>query len=125
MPKPPHEGKICVILDLKRMTKKQEIQLFNDRRIRTIWDDKEEKWYFSVVDVIEALTETDRPRKYWSDLKAKLKKEGSTIKLISLIRSSFFVEVLYFFHTYYMLTLTNDLQIISQGACVGLQLKPL
>ena len=35
------------------MTKKQEIQLFNDRRIRTIWDDKEEKWYFSVVDVIE------------------------------------------------------------------------
>ena len=75
--------------------------------------------------MIEALTETDRPRKYWSDLKAKLKKEGSTIKLISLIRSSFFVEVLYFFHTYYMLTLTNDLQIISQGACVGLQLKPL
>ena len=79
MPKPPHEGKICVILDLKRMTKKQEIQLFNDRRIRTIWDDKEEKWYFSVVDVIEALTETDRPRKYWSDLKAKLKKEGSEL----------------------------------------------
>ena len=61
------------------MTKKQEIQLFNDRRIRTIWDDKEEKWYFSVVDVIEALTETDRPRKYWSDLKAKLKKEGSEL----------------------------------------------
>ena len=61
------------------MTKKQEIQLFNDRKIRTIWDDKEEKWYFSVVDVIEALTETDRPRKYWSDLKAKLKKEGSEL----------------------------------------------
>ena len=79
MPKPPNEGKICVILDLKRMTKKQEIQLFNDRSIRTIWDDKEEKWYFSVVDVIEALTETDRPRKYWSDLKAKLKKEGSEL----------------------------------------------
>ena len=53
--------------------------MFNDRRIRTIWDDKEEKWYFSVVDVIEALTETDRPRKYWSDLKAKLKKEGSEL----------------------------------------------
>ena len=61
------------------MTKKQEIQLFNDRRIRTVWDDKEEKWYFSVVDVIEALTETDRPRKYWADLKAKLKKEGSEL----------------------------------------------
>ena len=53
--------------------------MFNDRRIGTIWDDKEEKWYFSVVDVIEALTETDRPRKYWSDLKAKLKKEGSEL----------------------------------------------
>ena len=79
LPKPPNEGKICVILDLMRMTKKQEIQLFNDRKIRTIWDDKEEKWYFSVVDVIEALTETDRPRKYWSDLKAKLKKEGSEL----------------------------------------------
>ncbi len=56
------------------MTKKQEIQLFNDRKIRTVWDDKEEKWYFSIVDVIEVLTETDRPRKYWSDLKSKLKK---------------------------------------------------
>ena len=41
------------------MTKKQEIQLFNDRKIRTVWDDKEEKWYFSIVDVIEVLTETD------------------------------------------------------------------
>ena len=41
LPKSPHEGKICVILDLKRMTKKQEIQLFNDRKIRTIWDDKD------------------------------------------------------------------------------------
>ena len=41
LPKPPNEGKICVILDLMRMTKKQEIQLFNDRRIRTILDDKE------------------------------------------------------------------------------------
>ena len=61
------------------MTKKQEIQLFNDRKIRTVWDDKEEKWYFSIVDVIEVLTETDRPRKYWSDLKSKLKKEGSEL----------------------------------------------
>ena len=77
MPKPPHEGKICVILDLKRMTKKQEIQLFNDRRIRTIWDDKEEKWYFSVVDVIEALTDSPDPSTYWRVLKNRLKKEGN------------------------------------------------
>ena len=41
------------------MTKKQEIQLFNDRKIRTVWDDKEEKWYFSIVDVIEVLTGDD------------------------------------------------------------------
>ena len=77
MPKPPNEGKICVILDLKRMTKKQEIQLFNDRRIRTIWDDKEEKWYFSVVDVIEALTDSPDPSTYWRVLKNRLKKEGN------------------------------------------------
>ena len=77
MPKPPNEGKICVILDLMRMTKKQEIQLFNDRRIRTIWDDKEEKWYFSVVDVIEALTDSPDPSTYWRVLKNRLKKEGN------------------------------------------------
>ena len=77
MPKPPNEGKICEILDLKRMTKKQEIQLFNDRRIRTIWDDKEEKWYFSVVDVIEALIDSPDPSTYWRVLKNRLKKEGN------------------------------------------------
>ena len=77
MPKPPNEGKICVILDLKRMTKKQEIQLFNDRKIRTIWDDKEEKWYFSVVDVVGALTDSADPRNYWKVLKNRLLKEGN------------------------------------------------
>ena len=76
MPKPPDEGKICVILDLKRMTKKQEIQLFNDRKIRTIWDDKEEKWYFSVVDVIEALTNIK------SFLRLDDKKKKNFIKLL-------------------------------------------
>ena len=68
---------MCVILDLKRMTKKQEIQLFNDRMIRTIWDDKEEKWYFSVVDVIETLTDSPDPSTYWRVLKSRLKKEGN------------------------------------------------
>lgn len=60
-----------------RMTKKQEIQLFNDRRIRTVWDDKEEKWYFSVVDVIGALTDSADPRNYWKVLKNRLLKEGN------------------------------------------------
>jgi hypothetical protein len=55
------------------------IKLFESKKIRSHWDENEEKWYFSIVDVIEVLTETDRPRKYWSDLKAKLKKEGSEL----------------------------------------------
>ncbi len=55
------------------------MQLFNEKQIRTAWDDKEEKWYFSVVDVIAALTDSVQPRKYWSDLKRKLKDEGSEL----------------------------------------------
>lgn len=55
------------------------IKIFEDRRIRTVWSDTEEQWYFSVIDIIEALTQTDRPRKYWSDLKSKLTKEGSEL----------------------------------------------
>jgi len=61
------------------MTKETAIKLFEQKQVRSIWNDEEEKWYFSVVDVIEVLTGTDRPRKYWSDLKAKLKKEGSEL----------------------------------------------
>ena len=59
------------------MTKKQAIQLFNDSKIRTAWDDKEEKWYFSVVDVVGTLTESADPKRYWSVLKTRLKKEGA------------------------------------------------
>ena len=56
-----------------------EIQLFEQKKVRTSWNEAEEQWYFSIVDVIEALTDNERPRKYWSDLKAKLKKEGSEL----------------------------------------------
>lgn len=59
------------------MTKKQTIQLFNDSKIRTVWDDKEEKWYFSVVDVIGVLTDSENPTTYWRVLKTRLKKEGN------------------------------------------------
>lgn len=55
------------------------IKLFESKKVRTQWDEEKELWYFSVIDVIEALTGTDRPRKYWSDLKAKLIKEGSQL----------------------------------------------
>ena len=61
------------------MTKEPAIKLFEEKEVRSIWDAEQEKWYISIVDVIEILTETDRPRKYWSDLKTKLKKEGSEL----------------------------------------------
>lgn len=61
------------------MTKKDAIKIFGDKKIRTAWDDKTEEWYFSIVDVIEVLTNSDRPRKYWGDLKRKLKAEGSQL----------------------------------------------
>lgn len=61
------------------MKKETAIKLFEQKQIRSTWKDDEEKWYFSIIDVIEVLTDTDRPRKYWSDLKTKLKKEGSEL----------------------------------------------
>lgn len=61
------------------MGNQEQVQLFGDKRIRTSWNDAEEKWYFSVIDIIEAIVETDRPRKYWADLKKKLIKEGSEV----------------------------------------------
>ena len=61
------------------MNMKNKIQLFEEKKVRTVWDDETEEWYFSVVDVVEALTDSDRSRKYWNDLKKKLKTEGSEL----------------------------------------------
>ena len=64
----------------KNMTKKQAIQLFQERKVRTIWDDQEEKWYFSIVDVCGVLTDSKdalTARKYWNKLKQRLKDEGN------------------------------------------------
>ena len=61
------------------MEKKDEIKLFEERKVRTVWDAEQEVWFLSIIDVIEVLTNTDRPRKYWNDLKTKLKKEGSQL----------------------------------------------
>ena len=55
------------------------LKLFENKRIRTEWNETKEEWVFSVVDTIEALTGTDNPRRYWSDLKRKLKAEGSQL----------------------------------------------
>ena len=51
-------------------------KLFNDSSIRTVWNKEEEKYYISVVDVVGVLSESSRPRKYWSDLKVRLEEEG-------------------------------------------------
>ena len=59
------------------MTKKQAIQLFQERKVRTVWDDQEEKWYFSIVDVCAVLTDSPNPRNYWKVLKHRLLKEGN------------------------------------------------
>jgi len=61
------------------MTKETAIKLFNERRIRTHWDENQEKWYFSIVDVVGVLTESENPNNYWKVLKNRLKKEGSEL----------------------------------------------
>lgn len=71
--------------------------LFEGKEIRSIWDSEKEEYYFSVVDVVEALTDSNIPRNYWSDLKRKLKQEGSQLhenivqlkmmKIVNLIKN--------------------------------------
>ena len=61
------------------MKNENAIRIFEQKKVRTHWDEDKELWFISVIDVIEVLTETDRPRKYWNDLKTKLKKEGSEL----------------------------------------------
>lgn len=59
------------------MTKKQAIKLFEEKKVRTIWDDEQEKWYFSIVDVVSILTDSVNPQAYWRKLKQRLIKEGN------------------------------------------------
>ena len=54
-------------------------KIFNNETIRTVWDKEDEKYYISIIDLIKILTESDRPRKYWSDLKSRLKEEGNEV----------------------------------------------
>ena len=55
------------------------IKLFDSKQIRSVYNETESKWYFSIVDIVEVLVVNARPRKYWSDLKTKLKKEGAEL----------------------------------------------
>jgi len=59
------------------MTKENAIRLFNDSRIRVLWDEDDEKWYFSIVDVVAVLTSSVNPQAYWRKLKERLRKEGN------------------------------------------------
>jgi len=61
------------------MTKENAIRLFQDQKVRVQWDEEQEKWFFSIVDIIGILTDSPNPRKYWSVLKSRLKQEGSQL----------------------------------------------
>ena len=59
------------------MTKRNQIQIFNEKKVRTVWDSDSEEWYFSVIEVVEILTEIPDPSAYWRKLKQRLKAEGN------------------------------------------------
>ena len=61
-----------------------DIKLFENRQVRSLWNEKEKKWYFAIIDIIEILTESKNPRRYWSDIKRKLNSEG-VIQLYEII----------------------------------------
>ena len=64
---------------MKKQSKNKAMAIFEGKEIRRVWNDRKELWYFSVIDMVEILAQTDRPRKYWDDLKRKLKQEGSEL----------------------------------------------
>lgn len=68
------------------MAEENQIQLFEGQQVRYVWDSEKEKYFFSVVDVIKVLTDSENPRRYWSDLKRKLEAEGSEVyeKIVQL-----------------------------------------
>jgi len=59
------------------MEKKNEIKIFEDKKVRSLWDSEQEKWFISIVDVITILTESVDPNAYWRKLKQRLKEEGN------------------------------------------------
>ena len=60
---------------------KTAIKLFEDKRVRVLWDDEQEKWFFSIIDVVGVLSESTNPRKYWSVLKTRLKAEDGKMRM--------------------------------------------
>jgi prophage antirepressor-like protein len=83
------------IIERQDMTKKQTIQLFEEKKVRAVWDDEQEKWYFSIVDVCGVLTDQpdyEHAKNYWKVLKHRLLKEGNetvtNCNQLSLIKQS-------------------------------------
>ena len=68
---------LFINLKINTMTKETSIKLFEEKKVRTAWNEEAEEWYFSVVDVVGVLTDSPNPRKYWSVLKTRLKQEGN------------------------------------------------
>ena len=73
------------------MSKTENLQLFEDQPIRTAWDNEQEEWYFSIVDVVGVLSESKDPTSYWRKLKQRLKEEGNErgCSRIKILHSSF------------------------------------
>ena len=61
------------------MSSNTEIKLFESKKVRTLWDKETEEWYFSVIDIVDVLTDSVNPNNYWKVLKNRLKKEGSQL----------------------------------------------
>ena len=59
------------------MTTKQSLLIFEEKKVRTVWDEEQEKWYFSIVDVVTVLTDSINPQAYWRKLKQRLTEEGN------------------------------------------------
>jgi hypothetical protein len=78
------------IVEYQKKDKMSRIKLFESKQIRSEWNESEQKWYFAIIDVIEVLTESGNPRRYWIDLKRKLnKKDFSIIRNYRTVENDF------------------------------------
>jgi hypothetical protein len=71
-----HNQKLYYLFLVKKNPIMGYIKIFESKKVRSHWNEKEQTWYFSIIDIVEILSESERPRKYWSDLKKKLLQEG-------------------------------------------------
>jgi hypothetical protein len=115
----------------------QAIKLFETKKVRTVWNENEEEWYFSIVDVIGILTDSPNPRKYWSVLKTILKQEGSELttnctqlKLLAAdgknylkYRATFPFNSVYSFAEGRVLSIRKELVCKMQKMCYKLKIK--